>query len=635
MQDKKLADNKLIGKFAALAVSDTVYITSCHDGTKTQYLMYRDGVSIKIDELSTEPTSEHNGLDILAYIKGDKKDAVESITNALKYLVYFNKLFATCSLGEISGEWYYNDRVRTLKYNINKFNDRKIYTEGLYKYTNLDSSFDLGIYAILGDVIYPIKETIDPWIKEHNGKYCPNCDLGITFEVGELDVTPNREELLYDAKTNAALKKKIADLHTELCTKAAACINSTTLVSPNGKVISELWGLLNGSRITYSVGKANGVVGNNIFLAKDDVSPYVSFDGKTYSNTVWGEVGQLASAIEIGSALVKDRYYKTFRKNEKINIFTLLGDTRLYQKDGDMLSGYKQYLADTHSSNDTVTVVSFAPDVKCSFSNISKEATHIYTTILNRLKACIPVLSKTTVPASYFEVTKKQSKASTNERIAYDRMYDGWSSRHIEEVKYILSEDSITYLYDDTTELIAKALCRTRLLSLYIPDSTKYIGVKFIKVVKKNEARILEWDNVKPITDLLSPDAKWATTILTAEAAINEFKKYCSNVLVWDELTSADHLKNLPGYKEIVATASKIHDLEKIARYSDAIQVAKNIGAQGKPANLNITKDQQFILTINAVLRSGEAAFGMLYELLSGKTGKYNKDIDTLKQLLK
>ena len=179
-----------IGRFSALSCSNIVYITSYYEGKAYSYIMMKNNDKINIDLVNTEDTSEHNGVDVKI-----TNVAISKYLNAISKLYYIPNLYLNTDFS-IS------------------FNDRKILK---YKSFYAGAFYDNSCHILLGNVVYDLD------IFKFS-EYCVSSSYYINilkfvepkFEIGELDVTPNRESLMYTDKTIDAIRNKLKIVTSEL-----------------------------------------------------------------------------------------------------------------------------------------------------------------------------------------------------------------------------------------------------------------------------------------------------------------------------------------------------------------------------------------------------------------------------------
>lgn len=171
-----------IGRFSALAYSDVVHITSNFDGIQYKYMMYKDGNSISIDLLHEEETEERNGVSVQLELKNNVD--IANFYNAIKkQLVYFENL-------------YFVDNTESGFIPNNEFNSFHIKKYDDFLVNSLDNNTRT-IDLVLGKVRYPLR--IEALTKKYPA-YVSQYPISLKFEIGDLEVTPNREELSYSQK---------------------------------------------------------------------------------------------------------------------------------------------------------------------------------------------------------------------------------------------------------------------------------------------------------------------------------------------------------------------------------------------------------------------------------------------------
>lgn len=206
-----------IGKFSSLAYSKgaPVHITSIHEGTKYSYVMYQDGPKIKLDLLYSSPTEEHNGVEIKVSIKEiEIEEFAKKITSNLPF---FNNVYFSTNFSDSAYKITIHNSIRQKELfediQIKKFKNFSIMGTG-----SKNHSLPRNVYlrAVLGKVIYKIDTDNIPYSLYHKAINHSNRALILNFEVGELDVSPNREALVYSDKTIKAIEEKMKLTYYEI-----------------------------------------------------------------------------------------------------------------------------------------------------------------------------------------------------------------------------------------------------------------------------------------------------------------------------------------------------------------------------------------------------------------------------------
>lgn len=198
-----------IGKFSALAYSEQVEINSYYNGIKYTYVLYKDGTKIKSPLVAEVETIEPNGLEVIVKVKdNDIKSFANEIYNQLPY---FENLVV---LNETN--------IEILNVLQKDINSTSIEDFGLFKMESNSSQEDsLGYYELpkilLGKVLYPINYVYlsDNYPDKYKilESYLSNysCPIGVKFEIGELKVTPNREEIQYDEESSNLILDRLIE----------------------------------------------------------------------------------------------------------------------------------------------------------------------------------------------------------------------------------------------------------------------------------------------------------------------------------------------------------------------------------------------------------------------------------------
>lgn len=183
-----------VGRFSSLAASDSAQITSVYDGTKTIYLMYKNGTKIKIDILAEIPTEERNGVSVRVEIGShyEAKKYKHAIDNQL---LFFNNV-------------HLDTDIPVLGIGNVDFNDIKLKRYKKEKFTLANHNIKPCI--IIGKVKYPMPNEIN----------IPDCfkylNIGINFDISELQVLPNRESILINSNVIDFIQHRVDSVETEI-----------------------------------------------------------------------------------------------------------------------------------------------------------------------------------------------------------------------------------------------------------------------------------------------------------------------------------------------------------------------------------------------------------------------------------
>lgn len=188
-----------LGRFSSLACSNTVYITSYYEGTAYYYLMVKSGNSITTNLLMEKPTEERNGVEVT--IKGLASDA--PYVTALNSIIFFPNIYVQ---GVYSG-------FNTTK--IKRFNNFAA------------SSICVDMKLLLDNVLYPLNISLLSLPIELSNfiKTIRYTGIVIKFNIGELNVTPNRENIIYNSEAINLITNRIKDAKDEIDTLARNKVN--------------------------------------------------------------------------------------------------------------------------------------------------------------------------------------------------------------------------------------------------------------------------------------------------------------------------------------------------------------------------------------------------------------------------
>lgn len=183
-----------IGRLSGLACSNTVYFTSYYNGTMYSYVMSKISNKIEVTKLYEEPTTENNGLSVAL----TNVNNIYKFKSSLSSIVFFPNIYIEDS--------EYGDRYNSIK--NKRFKNFALLNSTINKYN-----------ILLGNVLYPLDETAlqlcDSKIKDLI-RFIKNNNIFLTFNIGELDITPNRENIIYTNNCIDKIKHKIIDAYEEI-----------------------------------------------------------------------------------------------------------------------------------------------------------------------------------------------------------------------------------------------------------------------------------------------------------------------------------------------------------------------------------------------------------------------------------
>lgn len=187
-----------IGRMSALACSNSCNITSYYNGKQYDYIMIKDGNSININLVMESDTTEDNGLKVSIPINSASK-----YVKSLYKLVFFPNVYIESKL-----KGYYYSAVE-------EYNNTKIKSFNNFSYCDKISNH----YILLGNVLYPLDiDKLDKKYKELLLLFMSRYYYNIVpkFKIGEITITPNRENILYSASTIQTIENRIQEMAMEI-----------------------------------------------------------------------------------------------------------------------------------------------------------------------------------------------------------------------------------------------------------------------------------------------------------------------------------------------------------------------------------------------------------------------------------
>jgi len=193
-----------LGSKSPFAYTDSFTVTSYFGGECKTYTMYLDERKFpKCSLMTTTPSNEPNGLKVSVSVKNS--DVWTFSSEASRVFSFFKELpkftGAKPSLVTIKG---------TLEGKDWKFGVQHGFGNG-------------GAMAVMGNIAYPIASAKNH-VKQHLQKLC-NAPIVIYVGIGDIEPSPNREEVSYTKETIAAINDKLELISAELLKSAQMAIS--------------------------------------------------------------------------------------------------------------------------------------------------------------------------------------------------------------------------------------------------------------------------------------------------------------------------------------------------------------------------------------------------------------------------
>ena len=181
-----------IGKYSSLACSNTVYITSYYEGTAYYYVMVKSGNQITTNLLHEKPTAEKNGVEVTIKSISDLKP----FNKALQYIVFFPNIYVN---GAEDAPMINGAKLKRFK-----------------NFAAASMSKPIPSKLLLGNVLYKCDKYHLKYEAQQFLNSIENTGIVIKFDVGEINITPNRESIIYNADTIRKIEDRIMSAKKEL-----------------------------------------------------------------------------------------------------------------------------------------------------------------------------------------------------------------------------------------------------------------------------------------------------------------------------------------------------------------------------------------------------------------------------------
>lgn len=158
-----------LGSKSPLAYSDSFFLTTVFNNVRYEYTIHKGQKTPRIDLILEDEQEDRNQTEVKIYIKN--ADDLAVFKNAIDTeLVYFDNVYLDSDIFNFQNEY------TVLDYNTFKF--RK------------DTQYNQTLHIIIGKVPYPIN-----W--DEIGMSPIKMPMGLKFNIGDLQVTPERESVRY------------------------------------------------------------------------------------------------------------------------------------------------------------------------------------------------------------------------------------------------------------------------------------------------------------------------------------------------------------------------------------------------------------------------------------------------------
>lgn len=305
-----------IGKYAPLACSNTVFLTSYYNKKMYDYIMIKNGNTITTNLVNTLDTEELNGFSVKINIKSEK------ISPYLNTLMAFPNIYI---------DYKNYNYLNTLK--IKKYKTFSVYSYNTFNYK-----------ILLGNVMYPLDNTkISSKYKNFiNSIY--NKNFLIHFNIGDLDITPNREEIIYNEKSIKTIEKRLDE-----------CIEETNSYIDNVK-IKKITKLKDIGSNKYFYDFLDNTVGTFSTATSIDYAPIYSYYNHNINS---GLVYKIRARVEIPKAIIDYGTIKTSSKHYWNDYLDAFNSILIVPHSTKLSVSLKEYLINNNANNRIVILQFF------------------------------------------------------------------------------------------------------------------------------------------------------------------------------------------------------------------------------------------------------------------------------------
>ncbi len=354
-----------LGRFSSLACSNTTFINSYYNGTAYNYIMTKSGNVITYNKVAELPTKEKNGVEVT--IKNIYQ--FDKFQKALEYLVFFPNIY-------IDGL-------------SNKINDTKI-----KRYKNFASaSISMDHKLLLGNVLYPCDNVKLSADARFFLSKISRTGIVVRFNVGELNITPNRESIIYTSESIAKIEQRLVEAKKEMDTilKSAYDKDYDDIVEYSDVCNSSLYyDFTQEKPAEYNYGQYQ-------FSISDLEASKVTYKGKDIlKSNKFIDVLLSLSLPQMKGFMYYDRLYSTKLPWDVRNLNHLRHDKIIVLENTDrLLASFKSYIRDNFNKYAIIKKISlddfkiYVKDVNLGYNSITTEErdyaiSEVYNNLLNK-----------------------------------------------------------------------------------------------------------------------------------------------------------------------------------------------------------------------------------------------------------
>ncbi len=258
-----------LGSKSPFSYSDAFEVISRHKGTKRTYAIFLNEEGIPtVARLGEIATDEHSGLEVKITIKSKHfYKFKEKTALALKYFPVKPKV--TGALG----------------FEFDPLPNYRIQTDD-WMLSGVDNYSSSSMIAVQGNVAYRVSlRQINDKLPPETYNFAERSHIVMFFNIGELEVSANREEIRYDERSVAAMADRISKVYEEFTVEVENKI---------GKVNDKYWyACLELNKLSKKLfGREDAI---HRFVNSDEITDknlqrYIKDDGKVNITRLWGYV---------------------------------------------------------------------------------------------------------------------------------------------------------------------------------------------------------------------------------------------------------------------------------------------------------------------------------------------------------